>query len=94
MNRGRPSVDGSLTDFLFWENGRLLTMEGRSFVLDYAQDEELKFKRLDFVKLRSYESVMMLVEQGKAYAARVNAKSGFEETLGPALKLRRPSDST
>ena len=79
-------MDGSLTDFLFWENGKLLVMDGHSFVLDYSQDEELKFKRLDFVKLRSYESVMDLVNQGKAYAARVDAQQGFKQTLGTAAR--------
>ena len=58
-------MDGSLTDFLFWENGKLLTMEGRSFVLDYSRDSDLEFGRLDFVKLRSYESVLELMAQGR-----------------------------
>lgn len=79
-------VDGSLTDFLFWENGKLLVMEGQSFVLDYSQDEDLRFKRFDFVKLRSYKSVMELVKQGKAYAARVDAQQGFKQTLGSAAR--------
>ena len=77
-------MDGSLSDFLFWKNGKLLVMDGHSFVLDYSQDEELDFQRLDFVKLRSYESVMKLVKQGKAYAARVDAQQGFQQTLGSA----------
>ena len=61
-------------------------MEGQSFVLDYSQDEMLSFKRLDFVKLRSYESVMELVKQGKAYAARVDAQQGFKQILGSVAK--------
>jgi len=63
--RGRAYVDGSLSDFLFWENSKLLTLDGRSFVLDYSRDVDLKFGRLDFVKLRSYESVMELMAQGR-----------------------------
>lgn len=58
-------MDGSLSDFLFWQNGKLLTLEGRSFVLDYSKDTELEYSRLDFVKLRSYESVMQLKAQGR-----------------------------
>lgn len=65
LHRGRRYVDGSLTDFLFWENGKLLTREGRSFVLDYSRDSDLEFGRLDFVKLRSYESVLELMAQGR-----------------------------
>ena len=79
-------MDGSLADFLFWQNGKLLVMGGRSFLLDYSQDKELEFQRLDFVKLRSYESVMELVRQGEAYAKRVDDENGFQETLGAALK--------
>lgn len=79
-------MDGSLTDFLFWENGKLLVMGGQSFVLDYSQDDELSFQRFDFVKLRSYESVMSLVQQGKAYASRVDTQQGFQQTLGSAAR--------
>lgn len=85
--RDKAYVDGSLTDFLFWENGRLLTREGKSFVLDYSRDEELSFKRLDFVRLRSYDSVLELLAQGQRYAARTDAASGF----GSSFELIRQS---
>ena len=80
-------MDGSLTDFLFWENGELLTLDGKSFVLDYSQDSELSFSRLDFLKLRSYESVLELMEQGYQYAARVDAQNGFDRVFG-TVKLQ------
>ncbi|KAK9837125.1 hypothetical protein WJX81_004755 [Elliptochloris bilobata] len=53
--RGRQYVDGSLQDFVKWENSALLQCDGRAFVLDYSQDELLKYTRLDFLKLRRYE---------------------------------------
>lgn len=82
--RGRAYVDGSLTDAILWENGRLLTVDGGSFVLDYSQDTELKFKRLDFLRLRSYDSVLELLDQGYQYAARIDAQRGFETSFGTA----------
>jgi len=85
--KGRAYVDGSLSDFLFWENSKLLTLDGRSFVLDYSRDVDLKFGRLDFVKLRSYESVMELMAQGRRYAAAVDAAGGFQQYLG-GVKLK------
>jgi len=85
--RGRAYVDGSLSDFLFWENGKLLTLEGRSFVLDYSRDADLQFGRLDFVKLRSYESVMELMAQGRRYAAAMDEAGGFQQYFG-SVKLK------
>ena len=55
-------------------------------MLDYSQDDQLSFKRLDFVRLRSYDSVMGLVRQGFDYAARVDADGGFKRALGAAAK--------
>lgn len=85
--RGALRIDGSLSDFLFSNNGELLQCGGRSFVMDYAQDAELSFQRLDFMQLRSYESVMQLMKQGQAYAARLDAAGGFEQTFGGVRKV-------
>ena len=81
-----------MSDFLYGNNGELLQCGGRSFVVDYADDSELKFQRLDFMQLRSYESVMQLMKAGKAYAARLDATGGFEETFGSARR-QSPSES-
>lgn len=88
--RDKAYVDGSLTDFLFWENGKLLTREGRSFVLDYSCDRELSFRRLDFIRLRSYDSVLELLAQGERYAARTDAAGEF----GPVFEGIRADAQT
>ncbi|KAK9826079.1 hypothetical protein WJX74_010834 [Apatococcus lobatus] len=90
--KGALRIDGSLSDFLFSNNGELLQCGGRSFVMDYAQDTELSFQRLEFMQLRSYESVMQLMKQGRAYAARLDANGGFERTFGNVRKSAPPDE--
>ncbi|KAK9859302.1 hypothetical protein WJX84_000662 [Apatococcus fuscideae] len=91
--RGGLRIDGSLSDFLWGNNGELLQCDGRSFVMDYADDTELSFQRLDFMQLRSYESVMQLMQQGEAYAARVDANGGFDRVFGAVRKAPPPPAS-
>jgi hypothetical protein len=35
--RGRPYIDGSVTDFIYCDNSELLKCNGQAFVLDYTQ---------------------------------------------------------
>jgi len=49
-------------------------------------DDQLKFSRLDFIKLSSYEEVKGLMRSGYAFAARADAAGGLESTLGSVRK--------
>ncbi|KAK9804463.1 hypothetical protein WJX73_004309 [Symbiochloris irregularis] len=69
--RGRPYVDGSLADFVRGDNSALLMAEGRAVVLDYFQDDQLQYKRMDFLKLPSHEQALALMDKGYAFAERV-----------------------
>ena len=51
-----------------------------------SQDELLKYTRLDFLKLRSYEEVLALVEAGYAFGARRDEAGMLESHFG---SLRR-----
>lgn len=53
-----------------------------------AQDEELKYTRLDFLKLRRYEDVHALIDAGYAFAARRDAAGALDRHFGD---LRRRS---
>ena len=35
--RGRRYIDGSVTDFLYYDNSPLLKCGGQAFILDYSQ---------------------------------------------------------
>lgn len=80
--RGQECIDGSLSDFLTKGNSALLQCEGNAFIVDYYADTELTFGRFDFLKLRSYDEVMSLIEAGKQYAERTDKAGGFRTTLG------------
>jgi len=83
--KGQRYVDGSLWDF-FFGNSELLTCNGDAFVVDYFNDEQLQYERLDFIKLSSYDEVKDLMRAGYAYGGRCDSQNGFEPTLGPARK--------
>ena len=53
----------------------------------YAQDELLKYTRLDFLKLRRYEEVHALIEAGYAFAARRDLAGELDRHFG-ALRTR------
>lgn len=80
--RGKECIDGSLSDFLTKGNSALLQCEGTAFIVDYYADTELAFGRFDFLKLRSYDEVMGLIEAGKQYAERTDKSGGFNKALG------------
>lgn len=80
--RGKQCIDGSLSDFLTKGNSALLQCEGSAFVVDYYADTLLAFGRFDFLKLRSYDEVMGLIEAGKQYAERTDKEGGFRKALG------------
>ena len=79
--RGKECIDGSLSDFLTKGNSALLQCEGNAFIVDYYADTELAFGRFDFLKLRSYDEVMNLIEAGKQYAERTDRSGGFLSTF-------------
>jgi hypothetical protein len=54
-----------------------------------TQDELLKYTRLDFLKLRSYEEVHALVEAGYAFGARRD-KAGMLESHFGSLRRAAP----
>lgn len=49
-------------------------------------DTELKYSRLDFVKLADFDYVAELERCGYAYAERLDAAGGLEYWLGPFRK--------
>lgn len=53
----------------------------------HAQDELLKYTRLDFLKLRRYEEVHALIEAGYAFAARRDVAGELDRHFG-ALRTR------
>jgi len=83
---GRPFVrfrdtlcwDGSIPDFLYFDNSALLKRGGRSLIVDYSMDEALEWTRGDFLKLRSYEETLDLIEKGYDYVARLHAQGLVE----------------
>ena len=79
--RGKQCIDGSLSDFLTKGNSALLQCEGNAFIVDYYADTELVFGRFDFLKLRSYDDVVNLIEAGKRYAERTDNSGGFKNIL-------------
>lgn len=79
--RGQRCIDGSLSDFITKGNSELLQCNGSAFIMDYYEDTALSVGRWDFLKLRSYEEVMALVQSGYDYAERTDAANGFHATL-------------
>ena len=37
MCRGQPFIDGSVTDFIYYDNSELLKCNGEAFILDYTR---------------------------------------------------------
>ena len=54
---------------------------------DYSKDSELEFSRMDFLKLRDYNAVLRLIEQGHEYAERLEREGGFDAVFG-SIKRR------
>ncbi|KAL0041147.1 hypothetical protein WJX77_006696 [Trebouxia sp. C0004] len=86
--RGQACIDGSLSDFLTKGNSALLQCDGNAFIIDYYDDTELSFGRFDFLKLRSYDEVMGLIQAGKLYAERTDKAGGLNRFLGPPVANR------
>ena len=80
--RGQACIDGSLSDFLTKGNSALLQCDGNALVIDYYDDAELEFGRFDFLKLRSYDEVMDLIQAGRLYAERTDNAGGLKAILG------------
>jgi len=55
------------------------------------QDEELKFKRFDFVKLRNPEEIQGMISMGYEYAARLDKAGTLEPYLSGKIKAA-PAD--
>lgn len=90
--RGGWFVDGSLQDFILWNNSDLLTCGGAAYILDYSQDEELKTGRLDFMGLRDVEGARALMALGHAHAARNAAR--IDQHFGDVARRRPCKDGT
>lgn len=88
---GKRYMDGSLEDFIRWDNSPLLKCEGRAFLVDYSKDEELEFERFDFLKLRVIDEVVEMINCGYRYARRTDLAGGLDKYLAsarlPAAKL-------
>jgi hypothetical protein len=84
--KGEAFIDGSIYDFFFGNNSSLLTIDGRSEIIDYFYDDQLEFSRLDFVKLLTLDTVNALISAGYSYAERTDAKGLFDDKLGRCRK--------
>lgn len=84
--RGRQYMDGSLYDFFWGNNSELLTCNGDALVVDYFNDDQLQFSRLDFVKLAQFDEVAELERCGYAYAERMDLQGAFDSYLGTVRK--------
>jgi hypothetical protein len=68
--RERLCWDGSFPDFFYYENSDFLKRDGKALIVDYSMDEELDWSRGDFLKLRSHEEIMGLMDKGFDYMKR------------------------
>lgn len=84
--KGGQFIDGSLWDFFYGSNSGLLTLDGRSCIIDYFLDDQLEFSRMDFIKVLTFDTVNDLVKCGYSYAERTDAKGLYEEKLGRVRK--------
>ncbi|KAL4430951.1 hypothetical protein ABPG75_006207 [Micractinium tetrahymenae] len=85
--RGRQYIDGSLWDFIMSDNSELIKCGGKACVVDYFNDDQLQWGRLDFIKLCDLDQVQAFVQTGHAYAERTDAAGElFEQTLGDVRK--------
>lgn len=84
--KGGQFIDGSLWDFFYGSNSGLLTLNGRSYIIDYFMDDQLEFSRMDFIKVLTFDTVQDLVKSGYSYAERTDAKGLFNEKLGQVRK--------
>ena len=50
------------------------------------QDGQLAYKRMDFLKLPSYEGAVDLMQKGYQYAERVAATGEYDQKLGSARR--------
>ena len=64
----------------------MLTLDGRSCIIDYFMDDQLEFSRMDFIKVLTFDTVQDLVKSGYSYAERTDAKGMFDEKLGRVRK--------
>lgn len=81
-HRGKLYIDGSLQDFIAWDNSPLLKCDGRAFLLDYSKDDRLAAERFDFLKVRVIDEVLAMIKAGYKYARRLDAAGGLEPFLG------------
>ncbi|BDA50930.1 probable 1-acylglycerol-3-phosphate O-acyltransferase Pnpla3 [Coccomyxa sp. Obi] len=89
--RGKLYIDGSVTDFLFYDNSELLKCNGDAFILDYTQDKLMQTTRLDFVKLRNPEEIEQLIAAGYAYAQRMDEAGVLLQYFGGEGSLQSPN---
>lgn len=68
--RGRWCWDGSFPDFVYFDNSQLIKRSGTALVVDYAHDEELDWTRGDFLRLRSYDEILGLIDKGYDWMRR------------------------
>lgn len=68
--RERLCWDGSFPDFFYYENSDFLKRDDKALIVDYSMDDELDWSRGDFLKLRSYDEIIALIDKGYAYMER------------------------
>lgn len=78
MCRGKWCIDGSFQDFLTSTNSDLLVCNGNSVLLDYFQDVNLEFERMDFLKLKEYNEVKRLMQLGYDHAQMLSDMGIFD----------------
>lgn len=72
--RDRLCWDGSFPDFVYFENSQFLKRGDTTLIVDYSMDEELEWTRGDFLKLRSYEETIGLIDKGYDYVKRMHER--------------------
>lgn len=70
--RNRLCWDGSFPDFVYFDNSEYLKRNGSTLIVDYSMDEELDWHRGDFLKLRSYDETLELIDKGYNYVKRLH----------------------
>ena len=77
--RDRLCWDGSFPDFIYSDNSPLLKRGDSALVVDYALDEELEWTKGDFLKLRSYDEILGLIDKGYDWMRREHESGRISE---------------
>eukprot|EP01023_Acetabularia_acetabulum_P045379 TRINITY_DN4597_c0_g1_i1.p1 TRINITY_DN4597_c0_g1~~TRINITY_DN4597_c0_g1_i1.p1 ORF type:complete len:302 (+),score=26.67 TRINITY_DN4597_c0_g1_i1:91-996(+) len=79
--RGKRYMDGSIPDFIRYENSPLLVQDGNAVVVDYSQDERLKAERLDFLRLREYKEILHMIDLGYDYGKQLHSQGDLDQLI-------------